>query len=85
MEVHHIRQDMRDATMTLNQHFAAAREITITCQSIHRLWLITGDVDSPLRPEGKALAVVRKIRDRLKRRFLDDFPGQYNPYEDIDC
>lgn len=71
--------------MTLEQHYAAAREIWIACEAVRRLWLITGDVAGPLRPEGEAMQVMRDGRDRLKTIFDNDFPGQFNPYRDIAC
>jgi len=70
-------------TFTLEQHYAAARELWMICNAAHRLWLLT--TIRPFRPEGPALAPVRRVRNRLERRFLADFDGQFNPYRDIEC
>ncbi len=71
--------------MTLQMHHAAARELWNICHATRRLWLYTGDVEGVLKPEGKALSYIRKLRDKLCKRFARDFPGQHNPYEDIEC
>lgn len=74
-----------EITMTLEQHYAAAREIWAICEATRRLWQLTGDVHGPFRPFGPALGKVRRLQARLQKRFRTDFPGQHDPYRDIEC
>jgi hypothetical protein len=74
-----------EVLMTLESHYAAAREIWIICEATRRLWHITGDVLGPFKPEGTALAEFQWLRKKLQKRFLKDFPGQHDPYRDIEC
>lgn len=69
--------------LTLEQHYAAARELWMLCGAAHRIWLLT--TIRPFRPEGPALGPVRRVRARLQRIFNRDFTGQFDPYEDIEC
>lgn len=71
--------------MTLEHHYAAAREIWIICEATKRLWLITGDATGTTRPHGYAMRSIRKVKNTLRGRFLVDFPGQHDPYKDIEC
>jgi len=71
--------------LTLEQHYAAARELWLICGATHRLWLLSGDATGTTRPHGPAMRSIRKMRNNLRGRFLVDFPGQHDPYKDIEC
>ncbi len=71
--------------MTLDQHYQASRELWIACEAVRRLWLVTGDIEGPLRPEGDAMAAIRAIVNQLSDKFDEDFPYERNPYEGLPC
>ena len=77
--------ELRGRVMTRAQHFQVARELAKACNAVNRAWLITGDLEGPLRPYGEATAGLRGMVHELCAKFAVDFPDQRNPYEEVPC
>lgn len=71
--------------LTRDVHFVIARELSIACNAIHNIWLLSGNVEGPARPHGETTQALRHLVKEFHDQFEEDCPGEWNPYTVVPC